>query len=105
MDRKRETIESKAVSVCTKGIDRCFEFSKFDNSLQKLLCMPNLTKRSFRELRTKTDEIGTIPNEIACNTLFQITINWVHTKTKLDIFCEILMTLTNFRFFENRHSN
>jgi transposase-like protein len=79
-------IEPKALSVFTKGIDRCFEFYKFDTSFHKLLRTTNIIERSFREFRTKTDEIGAFPNESAYKTLFQITINRFYTKNQTIYF-------------------
>lgn len=78
--KKWTETEEKAVSVFNKGIDRCFEFYSFDAGLHKLIRTTNLIERSFREFRTKADEIGAFPNELGCMTLFIVTINRFHVK-------------------------
>jgi putative transposase len=80
--KKWNVLEPRAVSVFNKGIDRCFEFYKFDKNLHKLIRTTNLIERSFREFRTRIDEIGAFPNEIACCTLFEVTINRFHLKNQ-----------------------
>jgi len=80
--QKWKDIEPKAVSVFTKGINRCFEFYNLDISFHKLIRTTNLIERSFREFRTKSGEIGAFPNEVSCCTVFQITINRFHSKNQ-----------------------
>ncbi len=72
--------QEKAVSVFNKGINRCFEFYKFEPELHKLIRASNLIERSFREFRTRSNEMGVFPNELSCLTVLHIAINRFHIK-------------------------
>jgi transposase-like protein len=75
-----QPLEPKAVHAFTWGIQRTFEFYRFDQALQPLIRTTNALERFFREFRTKADEIGAFPNENSCLTLFFLVLRREHAK-------------------------
>lgn len=69
-----EPVEPEVVRKLVHGIDRCFTFYQFERDLHHLVRSSNLLERFFREFRTKTDEIGTFPNEQSCLVLFLLIV-------------------------------
>jgi len=77
---KWKLIEPDAVRNFTRDIHLCLTFYQFDSSLHTHIRTTNHLERLFREFRTKTDEIGTFPNETCCLTLFFLVMQCDHAK-------------------------
>lgn len=75
-----QPLEPKAVHAFTWGINRTFEFYRFDKALHPLIRTTNALERFFREFRNKADEIGAFPNETSCLTLFFLVLRREHAK-------------------------
>lgn len=75
-----QPLEPKAIHAFTWGIQRTFEFYRFDQALHPLIRTTNALERFFREFRTKADEIGAFPNEDSCLTLFFLVLRREHAK-------------------------
>lgn len=79
-NEKWQPLEPQAVKNFNHGLKRCFEFYHFDPALHVLIHSTNLLERFFREFRTKSDEIGSFPNEDSCLTIFYLVMVRDHTK-------------------------
>jgi transposase-like protein len=75
-----QPLEPKAIHAFTWGIQRTFEFYRFDKALHPLIRTTNALERFFREFRNKADEIGAFPNENSCLTLFFLVLRREHAK-------------------------
>lgn len=75
-----QPLEPKAVHAFTWGINRTFEFYRFDKALHPLIRTTNALERFFREFTNKADEIGAFPNESSCLTLFFLVLRREHAK-------------------------
>ena len=73
-------LEPEVVRVLTKDIELSLTFYQFDVSLHALVRSTNLLSRFFREFRSKADEIGSFPNELACLTVFHLIVVRDHAK-------------------------
>jgi transposase-like protein len=77
-----EALEPEVVRKLAHDSDRCFTFYQFAHDLHHLVRSSNLLERFFREVRTKTDEIGAFPNEQSCLVLFHLIVT--HDDAKHD---------------------
>jgi transposase-like protein len=73
-------LEPKAVHAFNWGISRTFSFYAFDKVLWSAIRTTNHLERFFREFRTKSDEIGSFPNETSCLALFYFVLLRDHAK-------------------------
>ena len=67
-------LEAEVVRLLTKDVDACLTFYQFDQSLHRLIRSTNLLERFFREFRTKSDEIGSFPNDVSCLVVFHLIV-------------------------------
>ena len=72
--------EGAVVRLLMKDIALSLTFYQFDVRLHPLVRSTNLLERFFREFRTKADEIGSFPNELACLTVFHLIVVRDHAK-------------------------
>jgi putative transposase len=77
---KWEEVEPKAIHACQKDIELTLTFYQFDESLHRHIRTTNRLERLFREFRTKSDEIGALPYEVSCLTVFFLVIERDHAK-------------------------
>jgi len=56
------------------GTERSFTFYRFDAALSIRIRTADLSCRFFREFRAKVDEIGALPNETFCPTVFSLIV-------------------------------
>jgi transposase-like protein len=73
-------LEPEVVRKLAQNIDTSFTFYQFDASVQVLIRSTNLRERFFREFRTKSDEIGSFPNDLTCLTVFHLIVVRDHAK-------------------------
>ncbi len=62
-EEKWQSLESDAVRTFIKDLELTFNFYQFDTNLHSHIRTTNHLERLFREFRTKSDEIGSFPNE------------------------------------------
>jgi putative transposase len=67
-------LEAEVLRRLSQDIETSFTFYQFDIALHTLIRSTNLLERFFREFRTKADEIGAFPNELACLTVFHLIV-------------------------------
>jgi putative transposase len=72
--------EPEVVRRLSLDFDRCLNFYAHEVAIHPLIRSTNLLERFFREFRTKADEIGAFPNEIACLTVFHLIVIRDHAK-------------------------
>ena len=77
---KWQMLEPDAVRTFIKDSALTLTFYQFDESLHNHIRTTNHLERLFRELRTKSDEIGVFPNEISCLTVFWLVVQRDHAK-------------------------
>ena len=75
-----QPLEPKAVQTFLYDIHLTFSFYDFEPALYPLIRTSNALERFFREFRTKSDEIGSFPNEVSCLTLFFLVAQRDHAK-------------------------
>jgi len=79
-EEKWQDLESDAVRTFLKDIELSFTFYRFDSNLHSHIRTTNHLERLFREFRTKSDEIGSFPNETSCLTVFWLVVERDHAK-------------------------
>ena len=67
-------LEAEVVRRLTKDMDACLTFYQFAHPLHRLIRSTNLLERFFREFRTKSDEIGALPNDLSCLVVFHLIV-------------------------------
>jgi transposase-like protein len=72
--------EGAVVRLLMKDIALSLTFYQFNVSVHVLVRSTNLLERFFREFRSKADEIGSFPNEVACLTVFHLIVVRDHAK-------------------------
>ncbi len=75
-----ESVEPEAVRLFLRDIDLTLTFYQFSPELYLHIQTTHHLERMFREFRTKSDEIGTFPNEKSCLTVFFLVIERDHAK-------------------------
>ena len=66
--------ESKAMHALGSGTGRGFTFYQFDAALRIRIQTTNLLSRFYRVFRPKATEIGALPNETICLTVFSLIV-------------------------------
>ena len=80
LQEKWQLTEPDAVRTFIKDVQLTFSFYQFDANLHHHIRTTNHLERLFREFRTKSDEIGTFPNETSCLTVFWLVVERDHAK-------------------------
>lgn len=72
--------EPEAVHAFEWGLERTFTYYQLHESWHRFIRTTNPLERLFREFRAKADEIGALPNEHSCLTLFFLVVQLDHAK-------------------------
>ncbi len=73
-------LEPDAVRTLIKDVQLTFSFYQLNADLHHHIRTTNHLEQLFREFRTKSDEIGALPNETSCLTLFWLVVERDHAK-------------------------
>jgi len=79
-EEKWQPLEPDAVRTFLKDIELTFSFYQFDSNLHSHIRTTNHLEQLFREFRTKSDEIGSFPNETSCLIVFWLVVERDHAK-------------------------
>jgi len=77
---KWQPLEPHALHAFQWGLNHTFSFYDFGKELHHHIRTTNHLERFFREFRNKADEIGALPNETSCLTLFFLVMRRDHAK-------------------------
>jgi len=66
------------------GTERSFTYHQFDAALRIRIRTTDLLGRFFREFRAKANEIGALPNEAFCLTVFSLVVGRYRAKHNRD---------------------
>jgi len=66
------------------GTERSFTYHQFDAALRIRIRTTDLLGRFFREFRAKANEIGALPNETFCLTVFSLVVGRYRAKHNRD---------------------